>query len=157
MFLRRAGLTSRIRSAAADDAEPAWNPAFIRTRDFFRGYRDYHPGYTLYNYGSFDGGVGKYWNARQAWFVAGGMRYARPIPEIYFRPQANQWARLARIVARRYGRVLEFAGLMTQHSEHCRICGYRPHEAHRALMRALPRWPQRHVGRLPALTNIHAQ
>jgi hypothetical protein len=156
MFLRRAGLIHRVRAAAADDAEPAWNPSFLHTRDFFRGYRDYRPGYTLYNYGSLDGGVGKYWNIRQAWFVSGGMRYAQPIPEIYYRPMARQWGELARQVARRYGRVLKFAGLMTQHSTPCRRCGYRPHEAHRALMRALPRWLQRHLQALPALTNIHA-
>jgi hypothetical protein len=156
-FLRRAGLIHRIRSAAADDAEPAWNPSFIRTRDFFRGYRDYRPGYTLYNYGSLDGGVGTYWNVRQLWFVSGGMRYARAIPEIYYRPMAHQWGQLARLVARRYGRVLKFAGLMTQHTSSCRTCGYRPHEAHRAFMRALPRWLQRHIRRLPAITNIHAQ
>jgi hypothetical protein len=157
MFLRRAGLTAHIRSAAADDAEPAWDPGFRRTRDFYRGYRAYNPGYTLFDYGSLDGGVGSYWNVRQAWFVTGGMRYARAVPEIYFRPQARQWARLTRLVARKYGRVLEFAGVMTQHHEGCRVCGYRPHEAHRALLRALPRWLQRHVQRLPAVTNIHPQ
>jgi len=157
MFLRRAGLGGRIRSAAADDAEPAWNPGFHKTRDFFRGYRAYEPGYMLYNYGSLDGGVGHYWNARQLWFVTGGMRYVRAIPEIYYTPMARQWGRLAQIVAQRFGRVLEFAGLMTQHSESCSTCGFRPHEAHRALLRALPRWLQRHVRRLPALTNIHVQ
>ena len=51
----------------------------FRTRDFFRGYRDHHPGYTLFNYGSLDGGVGTYWNVRQAWFVAGrALMRARP-------------------------------------------------------------------------------
>jgi hypothetical protein len=85
------------------------------------------------------------------------MRYARAIPEIYYRPMARQWGELVRLVATRYGRVLRFAGLMTQHSSSCRRCGYRPHEAHRALVRALPRWLQRHIVRLPAITNIHAQ
>ena len=51
----------------------------FRTRDFFRGYRDYDPGYTLFNYGSLGGGVGMYWNVRQAWFVAGrALMHARP-------------------------------------------------------------------------------
>jgi hypothetical protein len=157
IFVRRAGLAARVRSAAADDAEPAWNPGFLSTRDFFRGYRAYNPGYPLYNYGSLDGGVGTYWNVRQAWFVTGGMRYARPLPEIYYGAMARQWAELTRLVARRYGRVLPFAGVMTQHEEGCRTCGYRPHEAHRALLRALPRWLQRHLQRLPAVTNIHSQ
>ena len=35
-WLRKEGLTDRVTSAAAVNAEPAWNPSFIRTRDFFR-------------------------------------------------------------------------------------------------------------------------
>jgi hypothetical protein len=70
---------------------------------------------------------------------------------------ARQWADFARLVAGRYGRVVPFAGLMTQHRSGCRTCGLRPHEAHRVLVRSLPRWLQQHVRRLPALTNIHPQ
>jgi hypothetical protein len=72
-FLRSSGLDDKVASAAAIDAEPAWNPSFIRTRDFFRGYRAYGPGHRLYNYGSLDGGVGALWNARQIFYVSGGM------------------------------------------------------------------------------------
>jgi hypothetical protein len=35
------------------------------------------------NYGSLDGGAGGIWNVRQAFYVSGGMRYARAMPEIY--------------------------------------------------------------------------
>jgi hypothetical protein len=154
-YLRRHHLTRHVRAAAADDAEPGWDRTFWRTRDFYRGYRSYRPGYLLYDYGSIDGGVGAIWSARQLWYVTGGMRYARPIPEIYYRPMAEQWARLSRIVARRFHRALDFAGLITQHSDACRRCGYRPHEAHRALLRRLPWYLRRRLGqRLPALTNI---
>jgi len=155
-FLRRAGLGAHVRSAAADDAEPAWDPAFTRTYDFFRGYRAYRPGYALFNYGSLDGGVGGIWNARQLWYVNGGMRYARPIPEIYYPAMAAQWGELSRIAAERYGRALPFAGLMTQHKAGCGRCGYRPREAHRALLRAVPRYLRSRLARLPALTNIRA-
>jgi hypothetical protein len=90
-LLRRAQLTPHVRSPAANDAEPDWDHGFWRTRDFYRGYRWWKPGYLLYNYGSDDGGIGAIWNARQLWHVTGGMRYARPIPEIYHRPMAEQW------------------------------------------------------------------
>src|SRR5919108_4970913 len=76
------GLAPQVSSAAADDVEPAWDRPFRLTRDFFRGYRDARTGHLLY-FGSLDGGVGRVWNARQMFFVASGMRYARVIPEIY--------------------------------------------------------------------------
>lgn len=152
-FLRPSGLGRRVRTAAAIDAEPAWNPGFKKTRDFFRGYRAYGPGHALYNYGSLDGGVGKIWNARQVWYVTSGMRYARALPEIYYPEMARQWARMSRIAVRRYGRPLRFAGLMTQHADGC-SCGYRPAKAHEALVRALSRHPQTRVRGLPTVTNI---
>jgi hypothetical protein len=152
-FLRRTRLAGRVASAAAIDAEPAWNPSFIRTRDFFRGYRAYGPGHALYNYGSLDGGVGKIWTARQVWFVTSGMRYARALPEIYYPFMARQWAVMSRIAAHRWGRPLHFAGLMTQHMARCG-CGFRPREAHRALVLALREHRGTWVRRLPAITNI---
>jgi hypothetical protein len=152
-FLRRAGLADRVASAAAIDAEPAWNPSFLRTRDFFRGYRAYDPGHLLYNYGSLDGGVGVIWNARQVWFVTSGMKYARALPEIYDQTMASEWAAMSRIAARRFGRPLRFAGLMTQHKARCG-CGFLPKQAHQALVLALRRDPSTWVRRLPALTNI---
>lgn len=152
-WLRENHLEDRVSSASAIDAEPAWNPSFTRTFDFFRGYRDYKPGYLLYNYGSLDGGVGAIWDARQIFFVSGGMKYARMIPEIYYPSMADQWAEMARIAIERYGRPVRFAGLMTQHKAQCG-CGYRPKEAHRALVLALREHPKTWVRRMPAATNI---
>ncbi len=73
-------LGRHVDSAAADDVEPAWDRSFHRTRDFFRGYRDARTGHTIYNFGSLDGGVGGIWSARQAFFVASGMKYAQVDP-----------------------------------------------------------------------------
>src|SRR5256885_3445290 len=89
--LRSHGLHVHVNAAAADDAEPAWDRSFHRTRDFFRGFRDARTGHLLYNFGSLDGGVGGIWNARQALFVAGGMRYPRAIPQVYNPALARQW------------------------------------------------------------------
>jgi len=130
-LLRRAKLHEHVSSAAADDVEPAWDRSFHRTRDFFRGYADARMGKLLYNYGSLDGGVGGIWNARQAFFVASGMRYSRALPEIYTREMARQWATLALVAQRRYHRPLRFAGVLSSP-------GFlKPREAHRALVRAL--------------------
>ncbi len=152
-YLRTHHLDDRVTSAAAIDAEPAWNPSFTRTRDFFRGYRDYAPGHLLYNYGSLDGGVGKIWNARQVFYVSGGMKYARMLPEIYYPEMARQWAKMSRIAVKRFGRPVRFAGLMTQHHANCG-CGYQPKDAHEALVTELRRDKVTRIERLPAATNI---
>lgn len=154
-LLRQYGLDSHVVSAAADDVEPAWDRSFHRTRDFFRGYRAADTGHLLYNYGSLDGGVGSIWNARQAFFVTSGMKYARAIPEIYNHAMARQWAELAHIAKHRYHRPLQFAGVMTTHTSG--RGGMKPRDAHSSLVRAL-------AGRVgsgapevpPTLTNIRS-
>jgi len=153
-LLARRGLSDHVTAAAADDVEPAWDPTFHRTRDFFRGYRDAHTGHVLYNFGSLDGGVGSVWNARQIFFVASGMKYVAAIPEIYNHAMAKQWAELAHIARHRYHRPLKFAGVMTQHtsSNH----GMQPRDAHKTLVRALAS-VGRGVADVPAtMTNIRS-
>jgi len=135
-FLRGAHLDSHVTSAAADDVEPAWDPAFRSTRDFYRGYADSRVGHALYNYGSLDGGIiSGVWNVHQAFYVTGGMRYARAIPEIYNRTMAREWAALAQAAHRRYHRPVKFAGVMTEHTAGNR--GVKPRDAHRMLVREL--------------------
>jgi hypothetical protein len=134
--LARKGLDGHVRSAAADDAEPAWDPRFHQTRRFFHGFRAGVHGHTLYDYGSLDGGVGAVWSARQAWYVAGGLRHTKALPEIYNSAMAREWAELARIAHRRYHRGVHFAGVMTQGTSSCN-CGLRPPAAHNALAHAL--------------------
>jgi hypothetical protein len=131
-FLYYRNLDEHVASAAADDAEPAWDPRFHKTKDFFKGYRMSNIGRPLYNYGSLDGGIGAYWTARQAWYVSGGMRYARAIPEIYTRAMAREWAELESVVQRRYHAHVKFAGVMTQGTSSCH-CSLRGSVAHRVL------------------------
>jgi len=134
--LRQTHLDAHVVSAAADDVEPAWDRSFRRTRDFYRGYASTRVGHSLYNYGSLDGGiVDGVWSVHQAFYVTGGMRYARPIPEIYNKTMARQWAALAQVARRRYHRTIKFAGVMTMHtsSNH----GMKPRDAHLALVRQL--------------------
>ncbi|HEY2073795.1 MAG TPA: hypothetical protein VGG88_09495 [Gaiellaceae bacterium] len=134
--LRAARIDSRVTAAAADDVEPAWDRSFWRTHDFYRGYADSRVGHPLYNYGSLDGGiVSGVWSAHQAFYVTGGMRYARAIPEIYNRAMAREWAALAQVANHRYHRPIKFAGVMTERtsSNH----GVKPKDAHRMLVREL--------------------
>jgi hypothetical protein len=147
-------LAGHVTSAAADDAEPAWDPHFRRTYSFFRGFQDGHTNRLIYNFGSLDGGVGAIWNARQAFFVAGGMRDSRALPEIYNHAMAHQWAFLAKIASNRYKRPVRFAGVMTQH--HARF-SMKPVDAHRALVRALAMHVGNQAPEVPRmLTNITA-
>lgn len=136
--LHRSGLSSHVGSAGADDAEPAWDPSFHKTKLFIRGFREASHGRTLYDYGSLDGGVGSIWSARQMMYVLGGRGHTAVLPEIYYSSQAKQWAQIAYIAHRWFHRRVHFAGVMTQGSTSC-DCGYRPLAAHRALVRELAR------------------
>ncbi len=135
-YLYGQNLDQHVWTAAADDAEPAWDPGFGRTYDFYRGYRSAGNGRALYDYGSLDGGVGAYWNVWQAYYVSGGMRYAQVLPEIYNRAMAREWAVLARKVQVRYHGRVRFAGVLTQHTPGCQ-CSLMPKDAHDALVREL--------------------
>jgi hypothetical protein len=155
------GVAARVKAAAAIDAEPAWDRDFRETHDFFKGFRDAKTGYLLYNFGSLDGGVGSIWSLKQAFYVSGGMQYARVVPEIYFHTQAHQWAELARLAIKTYNRPVQFAGVMTQHNEGCSrsVCGMTPREAHSQLGKALKEHPSTRdqVRMLAAVTNISTE
>jgi hypothetical protein len=153
--LRAHGLSDHVASAAADDVEPAWDPDFARTQDFFRGYHDARTGHLIYNFGSLDGGVGHIWTASQAFYVASGMKYARAIPQIYNHAMARQWATLAHIARHRYHRPLKFAGVLTEHTSANH--GMKPLDAHHLLVRELASTVGPEAADVPpTLTNIRA-
>ena len=152
-YLRVHGMSDRVESAAADDVEPGWDRTFHRTHSFYAGYASARTGYLLYNFGSLDGGAGGIWNVRQAYYVSGGMRYARAMPEIYNHAMARQWAYLSRRSVHFYGKPVQFAGLMTQRARGC-TCGLTPAQAHAALVRELSKHPRTRVVALPAVTSI---
>lgn len=137
--LQRHRLNTQVKSAAADDAEPAWDRGFRKTRRFIQGFRMSAYRRTLYDYGSLDGGVGAIWSARQMLFVTGGAGHTAVLPEIYYPSLAREWAQFAYVAHRRFHRRVHFAGVMTQVLPGCRPsrCGLRPREAHRALVHAL--------------------
>jgi hypothetical protein len=135
-LLAAEGLSAHVASAAGDDAEPAWDPRFQKTHDFYRGYGSLHTGETLYDYGSLDGGIGSIWSAREAFYVSGGMPESKALPEIYSKAMAAEWAKLATVVHRRWHGQVQFAGVLTQLTPGCR-CSLKPSVAHRVLRREL--------------------
>jgi hypothetical protein len=146
-----------VTAAGAIDAEPAWDRKFTRTYNFFRGYARANDHKLLYNYGSLDGGVGTIWKVWQAYYVSGGMKDARAVPEIYNRAMAKEWAELARISMTRYGQPIKLAGLMTQHWTSCSRCGYTARKAKSVLADELARAQASKVvsvRQLAAVTNI---
>jgi hypothetical protein len=146
-----------VTAAAGDDAEPAWDRGFLRTYGFFSGFGAVHPGQLIYNYGSLDGGVSSgIWKLRQAYYVAGGMKAARAVPQIYNRTMAKEWAELAQLAMHRYGKPIQLAGLMTQHTTKCRGCGYTAAQAHTALADELAKHRETRGRKLAASTNIGA-
>jgi hypothetical protein len=115
---------------------PPGNPQFGQTRDFLHGFGAAAHGHTLYDYGSLDGGVGAIWSARQAWYLAGGLRYTQALPEVYNSAMAREWAELARVARARFRRDVRFAGVMTEGAASC-SCGLRPNAARNVLAQAL--------------------
>ena len=91
--------------------------------------------------------------ARHVYYVSGGTKYARMIPEIYYPSMARQCAAMIRIAVERYGKPIRFADVMEQHKAQCR-CGFQPKQAHQALVLALREHAKTRVRRPPALTNI---
>lgn len=151
LFAAHRNLAEHVTSAAADDIEPAWDRAFVRTRGFLRGFRAAPSHERLYNFGSLDGGG--IWSVEQAYYAA-VQGNTRVVPQIYSHAMAHQWAELARSGLGTYHRPLRFAGVLTQHRARCG-CSLEPHDARRALQRALAL----HVGSAapvvpPTLTNI---
>jgi hypothetical protein len=151
LFAAHANLAAHVTSAAGDDIEPAWDVRFRRTRGFLYGFRSFPGRQPLYNFGSLDGGG--VWTVDDTYYAT-AKGDTRVVPQIYSREMARQWAEFARRGLRRHHRPLRFAGVITQHHARCG-CSLEPHDARRALERALAQ----HVGRAaprvpPTLTNI---
>jgi hypothetical protein len=85
-YISNSGYAYQESSAAADDAEPAWDPAYASTRDFIAGYNS-AAGWLLLDYGSLEPG---YWSSAAEYYVAySGANF--PLPEIYYSSMAAQW------------------------------------------------------------------
>ncbi len=107
----RSGYTDVVRIAGADDAEPAFDPAFQNTYDLLAGYAGAVHGYqpAMVDFGSADSG---YWTEAQLLQVADGFQPDLAVPEIYAGTDASHWATLASY-ARSIGQHLTIFGVLT--------------------------------------------
>jgi hypothetical protein len=112
-FKARDGYTDEVRVVAADDIEPAYDPGYLNTYDLLKGYADAVGGYfpPLVDYGSADANV---WTNDQLLQVAYGFAPDVPMPEIYYSPDAAEWAHLLSYAKATSGRSREIYGVLTE-------------------------------------------
>ena len=155
--LPRAASTQHVEAAAADDAEPAWDPGFRRTRDFFHGFRAAGTRAHALRLRLARRRRRRVWSARQAWYVAGGIRYTRAMPgDLQLRDGAavgasSRGSRAAATTGRS-----RFAGVMTQGTTELQL---RAPARRRRTVSSLRALDAQGVGRVPlrragAVTNI---
>jgi hypothetical protein len=150
-YLARTGLWRRIRVGAADDAEPAWDPAFTNTSLFLRGYAEmFGYAYPMWDFGSLEPG---YWTPAQEYAVAYGFEPDIPVPEIYYPGLASEWESLSLWAVANRGRPIHFAGVTSQYVAGA-SCGYSPREGYDALLAALRSHASTYQASVAYLTDI---
>jgi hypothetical protein len=114
-FKSQERFTDDVRVIAADDIEPAYDPEYLNTYDLLQGYADAVGGYfpPLVDYGSADANV---WTYDELLQVAYGFRPDVPMPEIYYFPDAEEWAALLRYAKETSGQSKEIYGVLTEGS-----------------------------------------
>lgn len=105
------GYTDVVRVVAADDAEPAYDPAYTNTYDLLEGYAQAVGGSApaMVDYGSAEA---QYWTEDQLFQVADGFAPDVAMPEIYYGDDADDWATLLRYAHDKLGRVMSIYGVL---------------------------------------------
>lgn len=127
------GFAGTATAGGADDAEPAYDPAFTNTYDVVAGY-DEVTSLPMVDFGSIDGGPTSdgFWTPEQMYLLANGLRPDAALPEIYHPGMADQWAALSHWAVSNAGGSLPFAGVLTEAP-----AGFTPEEGAAALHSAL--------------------
>jgi len=104
--------TDDVRVVAADDAEPAYDPAYINTYDVLAGYASAVDGKwpAMVDYGSADG---FFWTESQLLQVAYGFPPDVPMPQIYYPFQAEQWGALLSFAKTQRRELIDIFGVLT--------------------------------------------
>ncbi len=107
------GFTDDVAVVAADDAEPAFDPGYANTADLLAGYATVVGGHwpAMIDYGSAEP---NYWSEAQLFEVAYGLAPDVPMPEIYYRSNALEWAALLRYAKSELGETLRIQGVLTE-------------------------------------------
>ena len=146
------GFAAQEAAAAGDDMEPAWEPAYTRTRDFIAGYNGSSaPPEALFDYGSAEPG---YWTTAQEYYVAYGALYDFPLPEIYYAGQPPEWEEISLWgAANGANGAMYFPGVMSQYRAGYG-CGFTPHESYDRMLAALQSHTATSQASLDYVTNI---
>jgi hypothetical protein len=112
-FKAQERFTDDVRVVAADDIEPAYDPQYLNTYDLLKGYADAVGGFfpPLVDYGSADANV---WTNDELLQVAYGFPPDIPMPEIYYSPDAQEWAALLSYAKTISGRSRQIYGVLTE-------------------------------------------
>jgi hypothetical protein len=107
------GFTDDVRTVAADDAEPAYDPGYGNTYDLLEGYARTigGPAPAMVDYGSAEA---SYWTERQLFQVAYGFRPDVPMPQVYYPSEAADWEALLRYAKDRRGEIMAIFGVLTE-------------------------------------------
>jgi hypothetical protein len=150
-YLSANGLSRHVHASAADDAEPAWDPAFTATYDFLRGFADtYGYAYTMWDFGSLDPG---YWTRWKEWTVAYGLKPNIPFPEIYYPDNAVQWEQLDQWAVSHTGKPMRIYGVLSQWANGF-DCGFTPRQGYRAMLAQLQSDPATYQASIRYLSDI---
>lgn len=105
--------TDVVDVVAADDAEPSFDPEFTHTYDVLAGYAAAvgGPQPAMVDDGSAEP---QYWTEDQLFEVAYGFRPDIPMPEVYYRAQADEWVRLVEYARAHYRREVRIFGVLAQ-------------------------------------------
>jgi hypothetical protein len=106
------GFTDTVRVAAADDAEPAFDPGYYNTYDVMEGYAQAVGGSVppMVDYGSAEPG---FWTEDQLLQIANGFAPNVAMPEIYTADQVNQWANLVAYANTSHNEAVTIYGVLT--------------------------------------------
>ena len=106
------GFTDTVRVAAADDAEPAFDPGYYNTYDVMEGYAQTVGGSVppMVDYGSADPG---FWSEDQLLQIANGFSPNVAMPEIYSPDQISQWADLVAYANTSHNEAVTIYGVLT--------------------------------------------
>ena len=145
-YIANSGYSSQESSAAADDAEPAWDPGFTSTHDFIAGYNS-AANWVLFEFGSLESG---YWSRANEYYVAyTGANF--PLPQVYYSSMAASWEELELwAVANRGGSML----MLGVTSEWPAPETLTPHQGYDAMLTRLQTHTSTYQSSLDYLTDI---
>lgn len=103
--------TDQVNVIAADDAEPAFDPGYLNTYDLLEGYARTVGGTSpaMVDYGSAEAA---YWTDAQLFQVADGFPPDVAMPEVYYPPDAADWAGVLRYAIDKKGKLMSIFGVL---------------------------------------------